>query len=130
MVRARNAGNGGESVIGRNTRVRGRVTGEGDLRIEGHLEGDITLRGDLTIAEGGRATSAVDAEAVTVGGELDGDVRASGLVHLESGARVRGDIQGDGVAIDEGAELSGQLIADFELPTELTEMSSGDGRRR
>jgi cytoskeletal protein CcmA (bactofilin family) len=86
---------GSDAVIGRTTRVRGRVSGDGDLLIEGHVDGDITLSGDLTIAEGGRAVSAVEAEAVTLRGELEGDVRARGLVRIEAGAKLRGDVQGE-----------------------------------
>lgn len=127
MARAR-TGSGGEAVIGRSTRVRGRVSGDGDLRIDGSVEGDITLSGDLVITEGARAASNVDAGAVTIGGELEGDIRARGLVAIASGARVRGDIQGDLVAIDDGAEYVGRLSADFELPAELGGASSG--RRR
>jgi cytoskeletal protein CcmA (bactofilin family) len=108
--------------------VRGRVSGDGDLRLEGNLEGDVALRGDFTIAEGAKATSNVEARAVTVSGELEGDVRAQGAVHLEAGARVRGDIYGDAVSIEEGAEYSGRLAAEFELPPELG--GSGGGRRR
>jgi len=98
------------------------------LRLEGTIEGDISVRGDLTIADGGRATSNIEARGVTVGGELEGDIHAQGVVHLEPGSRVRGDIHGDLVAIDEGAELSGRLHADFELPPELG--GGGGGRRR
>src|SRR4051812_25384778 len=127
MARAR-TGSGAEAVIGRSTRVRGRVSGDGDLRIDGSVEGDITISGDLVVAEGARATSNVSAAAVTVGGELEGDIRASGLVAIAAGARVHGDIQGDLVAIDDGAEYVGRLSADFELPAELGGASSG--RRR
>jgi cytoskeletal protein CcmA (bactofilin family) len=116
-------------VIGRSTRVRGRISGEGDLRIEGTVEGDISLRGDLTILDGASATSNVEAHAVVVSGELEGDVRAGGLVRLEAGARMRGDIHSPSVAIDDGAEFSGRLSVDFELPPELGG-SSGGGRRR
>jgi cytoskeletal protein CcmA (bactofilin family) len=118
MARARTGG-AGEAVIGRSTRVRGRVTGDGDLRIEGSVEGDIAVRGDVLLAEGARATSNVDASAVTIGGELEGDVRATGVVRIAATGRVRGDIRGDSVAIDEGAEYTGNLAADFELPAEL-----------
>ena len=119
---------GREAVIGRTTRVRGRVSGDGDLVIEGNVEGDITVRGDLTIAEGGRATSTIEADAVTLRGELEGDVRARGLVRIEAGARVRGDVQGESVALEEGAEFVGRLDATFELPAELGGASGG--RRR
>lgn len=127
MARTRTGG-GDEAVIGRSTRVRGRVSGDGDLRLEGIVEGDISLSGELTIADGAKATSNVEARAVSVGGELDGDVRASGLVHIAPGGRVHGDIQGELVAIDDGAELNGRLLLEFELPAEL----GGDhgGRRR
>src|SRR3954453_16647210 len=111
MARAR-TDVGREAVIGQSTRVRGRVSGDGDLRLEGTLEGDISLRGDLTIAEGAKAASNVEARAVSVGGELEGHVRRQGVVHLEVGARVRGDIQGESVAIDDGAEFSGRLAAE------------------
>ena len=127
MARARTS-SGGEAVIGRSTRVRGRISGDGDLRIDGSVEGDITIGGDLVVTEGARAASNVVAGAVTVGGELEGDIRASGLVAIAAGARVRGDIQGDLVAIDDGAEYVGRLSADFELPAELGGASSGPRR--
>lgn len=126
---SRSDSRGDGAVIGRSTRVRGRVTGDGDLTIEGTLEGDVTVRGDLLIAEGGRATSTVEAHAVTLRGELEGDVKASGVVRIESGARVRGDVSGESFSLDEGAEFVGRLDASFELPPELSGGSSG-GRRR
>jgi len=104
------------------------VSGDGSLLIEGNVEGDITVRGDLTIAEGGRATSSIEADAVTLRGELDGDVRARGLVRIEAGARVRGDVTGESVALEEGAEFVGRLDAAFELPAELG--GTTGGRRR
>jgi cytoskeletal protein CcmA (bactofilin family) len=118
-------------VIGRSTRVRGRVSGDGDLLIEGSIEGDITVRGDLTVAEGGRATSSIEASSVTLRGELEGDVRTGGTIRIEAGARVRGDMFGESVSLEEGAELVGRLDSAFELPPELGGSGSETrGKRR
>lgn len=117
-----------EAVIGRSTRVRGRVDGDGDLRVEGELEGDVALRGDLTVEDGGRLTSRVDAQEVTVRGAIEGDVRARS-VHVEAGGRIRGDITSDAITIEEGAEIAGRLEAEFDLPAELAG-AGGGGRRR
>jgi cytoskeletal protein CcmA (bactofilin family) len=113
-------------VIGASTRVRGRITGDGHLIVEGQVEGDIAIRGDLVIADGASATSNVDAQAVTVQGVLEGDVTARGAVKITSGARVKGNMQGEHVSIEEGAQFAGRLDCDFELPEEL----SGGSRKR
>ncbi len=128
MARTGRADVGREAVIGRTTRVRGRIAGEGDLLVEGVVEGDVTLRGDLTVAEGASATSNVEAQAVTVNGALEGDVRAR-AVTVGGSARLRGDVVAEAFAIEEGAEVIGRFEADFELPPELTGSGSGGKRR-
>jgi cytoskeletal protein CcmA (bactofilin family) len=113
------------ATIGSSTRVRGKISGEGDLTVEGHVEGEIALRGDLTIASGGSVTSDVDANDVSVSGTLEGDVNASGDVHIVTGARVRGDVKGAQIAIDDGAQFAGRLDCDFDLPPELEPKARG-----
>ena len=41
--------------------MRGRVGGDGDLRVEGQVEGDVTVSGELVIEEGGAITGDVGA---------------------------------------------------------------------
>jgi cytoskeletal protein CcmA (bactofilin family) len=123
MAQARTVPHPGDGIaarIGSAARVRGRIHGEGDLVVEGQVEGDLAIRGELTIAEGGSVTSeAIEAESVTVAGTLEGDVTATGTVRLTAGSRVRGNLRGSSVAIDEGARFSGRLDCAFDLPPEL-----------
>ena len=134
MAQARTSsrtGDTGGARIGSGARVRGRIHGDGDLLIEGNVEGDLAIRGDLTIAEGGSLTSkAIEAQSVTIGGTLEGDVSATGPVRLVPGANVRGNLRGSAVAIDEGARFSGRLDCEFDLPAELGGSSRNDARGR
>lgn len=123
MAQARTAthrGEGAQARIGGSTRVRGRIHGDGDLVVEGQVEGDVAIRGELTVAEGASLTSkAVEAQTVTIAGAFEGDVAATGPVRVVGGARVRGNLRGSSVSIDEGARYSGRLECEFELPAEL-----------
>ena len=120
---------GDESVLGRGTRVRGRVNGDGSLRVEGQVEGGIGVTGDLTIEEGGAVRGDVEANGVTILGELTGDVSARGPVAIRATARVSGNMGGAEVSLEEGASFTGRIEADFELPPELVSLEAQPGER-
>jgi len=107
------------SVLGRGARVRGRVSGDGDLRVEGQIEGGVTLSGELAIDETGSITGDIDAASVTIAGVLQGDVVSRGAVTIRAGAKVAGNMGGAEVSLDEGASFAGRIEAEFDLPAEL-----------
>ncbi len=122
---------GREARVGSGARIRGKIHGEGDLVVEGTVEGAVAIRGDLTIAAGASVTSeAVEAQAVTIGGTLEGDVAATGQVRLSAGSHVRGNLRGSAVSIEDGARFSGRLDCEFDLPPELGGSSRGETRGR
>jgi len=108
-----------ESIVGRGARVRGRVTGEGDLRVEGSIEGDIAISGALSLDEGSSVTGNVEAGAVEITGGLAGDVSARGAIAIRTGAKVEGTMIGAEVSLEEGASFVGRIEAEFDLPEEL-----------
>jgi cytoskeletal protein CcmA (bactofilin family) len=121
----RNAG--GAGVIGASTRVRGRVAGDGDLTVLGELEGDVLLRGSFTVGEGGVVVSNVEAHDVSIDGRLEGDVSASGAIHLGGRGGLKGNVKGARFSMDDGAEFSGFVECDFDMPAELS--GGGSGKR-
>jgi len=104
------------AVLGKSVRVRGRVKGDGDLRIEGSVEGDITVSGALELAEGAQVSGAVNGGSVTISGALQGDAIASGAVAVTAGASMRGDVHAAEFSLDEGASFEGRVDAEFDLP--------------
>ncbi|MCU0684788.1 MAG: polymer-forming cytoskeletal protein, partial [Polyangiaceae bacterium] len=109
-----------EAVLGPATRLRGRIRGEGDVRICGTLEGDVDLNGNLTVAEGGAVRGeTLAAHDVVVAGEVVANVHAEGSITIMAGATVRGRLRGRSVRVHEGARLSADFDAAFDLPAEL-----------
>lgn len=61
-----------ETVIGANTRFVGTLNAEGNVRIDGAVEGDIEVVGNLIIGETGRVIATIKARNVHVSGAVKG----------------------------------------------------------
>lgn len=97
------------SVLGEGVTWKGDLSGSGGIRIEGALEGNITLRGLLVVGETGRVTcNHLKAKVVIIAGAVRGDITAE-KVEIRSTGRVWGDVVTAGFATEEGAFLRGQI---------------------
>lgn len=110
---------GDETVVGQGTRVRGRISGEGDLRVEGAVEGDVLLQGALLVTESGSIEADVQASALVVEGTIAGDVTVTEAIAIRASGRMSGTIRAAGLAIEEGASVSSRIEMDFDMPEEL-----------
>jgi cytoskeletal protein CcmA (bactofilin family) len=95
------------STIGKTTRVRGRVTGDGDLEVQGFVDGEIAVGGDVTIDAQGMAGGGIRGRRLVVRGAVKGDLHGEEAIVLEEGARVVGDLRAPRVAIAPGALVRG-----------------------
>jgi cytoskeletal protein CcmA (bactofilin family) len=98
----------GATVIGRETRFRGEISGSTDLLIDGEVDGTIRLSAArVTVRAEGRVHATISAQDVTVAGHIEGEIRATGRVELRDGAVIVGDICASRLSIEEGATLRG-----------------------
>jgi cytoskeletal protein CcmA (bactofilin family) len=103
-------------VIGRGIRIDGRLTGDEDLIVEGHIEGTITLNNHLVIEETGTVVANVEAVELTIRGRLNGNIVARELISILAGAVVIGDIRAPRILIEDGARFKGNIEMDVPLP--------------
>jgi cytoskeletal protein CcmA (bactofilin family) len=94
-------------VIGARTRLKGEITGEEDVVVEGFVEGTIRISRDLKVAKGGTVKATVSAQSVLIAGELVGDCHAAKRVEIEATGRLSGNIRAPRVVITEGATFRG-----------------------
>lgn len=96
--------------IGKSFVIKGEVSCEGDLYIDGQVEGRVDPKGNrLTIGPEGRLKANVTARAVVVQGKLEGNIQASERVDIRESAFVVGDITTQSISIEEGAHIKGSI---------------------
>lgn len=97
------------TVIGRETRIKGRVTGTHDIEVLGHVEGEVAVQGDVRVDAHATIAAPVSGKRITVRGAIKGDISADEAIALEEGARVVGDLRAPRIAIAQGGLLKGYV---------------------
>lgn len=93
------------SVIGQGLRVTGNIACDGELQVEGTIDGDIDCK-SIVVGDLARVNGAVTAERVVVNGNITGNIY--GLhVKLQANAQVKGEIQHGTLAVEQGAIFDG-----------------------
>jgi len=106
-------------VIGPQTAVRGALSGQEDLVIEGRVEGSVSLAGHLVVAQSGEVEADLEIESIAVLGQVRGDIVASRSITIEKGAQVSGNVRAPRVIIHDGAHFDGAVEMEVDLPDEL-----------
>jgi len=96
--------------IGKSVSIKGELTGDEDLTIEGQVEGKIELQNhNLVIGPHGRIKGQINAKNVVVIGKVVGNVSAADLVDIKRLGSVDGDIKSSRISIAESAYFKGSV---------------------
>ena len=96
--------------IGKSIIVKGELSGDEDLEIEGRVEGDIKLPNHvLTIGAHGHVKAEISAKCVQVVGHVAGNVIATERVEVQASGVVEGDIRAPRLLVQEGAIVNGAI---------------------
>lgn len=104
---------GSRAVIGATIKVKGDLTGDEDLIIEGRVEGTVKLdKHDLTVGESASVHANVTAKVVRIEGEVVGDIRGIERIVITQVGRVQGNLSAPRVVVEDGAKFRGSIEMD------------------
>lgn len=98
---------GAPSIISANLHIVGNLKTEGEIQVDGVIDGDVTAQA-LTIGSHARISGELVADDIVVHGQISGKISARS-VKLVKTAKVIGDILHEVLAIEAGAHIEGQL---------------------
>jgi cytoskeletal protein CcmA (bactofilin family) len=96
------------TLLGKGSEFEGKLSFEGQVRIDGKYSGQIATRDVLVIGEGAKVSAEISAGTVIINGTVEGNIKATGLVELHPPARVKGSIETPALSMDKGVIFEGQ----------------------
>lgn len=118
---------GERATIGPSIFIKGDLTGDEDLVIEGRVEGKVDLKqNNVTVGRNGRVKADVYGQTVIVEGEVDGNVFAGEQAILRQAGAIRGNITAPRVVLEDGSRFKGSI--DMESSSGRSHASGTQGQ--
>lgn len=105
------------ATIGPSIFIKGDLSGEEDLVVEGRVEGKVDLKqNNVTVGKNGKVRADIFGRVVIIEGEVDGNVFAREQAILRQSGAIRGNITAPRVVLEDGSRFKGSI--DMEPPRE------------
>ena len=95
------------TLLGKGSEFDGKLSFEGQVRIDGKYTGQITTKDVLVIGESAKVNAEISAGTVIINGTVEGVIRASQVVELHPPARVKGTIETPSMSMEKGVLFEG-----------------------
>ena len=95
------------TLLGRGSEFEGKLSFEGQVRIDGKYTGQISTKDLLVVGESARVSADISAGVVIINGTVEGTIRATQLVEMHPPARVKGTIETPAMTMEKGVIFEG-----------------------
>ena len=95
------------TLLGKGSEFEGKLTFEGQVRIDGKFSGQIFTKDTLVIGDGARVNAEINAGTVIVNGVVEGNIRATQIIELHQPGRIKGNLEAPALSMDRGVIFEG-----------------------
>ncbi|HPW66824.1 MAG TPA: polymer-forming cytoskeletal protein [Salinivirgaceae bacterium] len=95
------------NIICNGTTIKGDIRTDGEIRIDGIVEGNLQAKGKVVIGTSGRLTGEIDCRSADIQGKVEGKINVNELLSFKSTCVFKGDITTKQLAIEPGAIFNG-----------------------
>ncbi len=96
------------TVVGNDMIFKGEILGEGIIRIDGKVEGNISSKQGIILGEKAAVNGTLESDQIIIFGNITGTIRSKELI-LKSTGSVKGDILSDFLQVEKGSRYNGNL---------------------
>ncbi|MBU2233779.1 polymer-forming cytoskeletal protein [Patescibacteria group bacterium] len=99
-----------ETVIGPSVKVKGDFNGQGNIIVEGVVDGNLKTNGNLEVGKTAKITANIETKEAKIGGHVSGNVKIKGFLEVTATAKIFGDIEASSLSIERGAIFNGKCV--------------------
>ena len=99
---------GGASLIASGTTLKGDITSNGDIRIDGTLLGNMQCSAKVIIGANGVVEGDISGQTADIMGKVTGTIKVKELLQLKGGSQVSGNLYAGKLQIEPSANFNGQ----------------------
>src|SRR6476659_6989830 len=104
------------ALLGKGSEFEGKLTFEGQVRIDGKFTGQIQTKDTLVIGDGAKVQAEINAGTVIINGQVEGNIKAANLIEVHQPARVKGNLETPSLSMDRGVIFDGSVkMGDFGM---------------
>lgn len=103
------------NVISKETNIKGDIVAQGNIRIEGAVEGSVKSKSKIVIGESAAIKGNLSSAEAEISGKVDGQVVCSDVLYLKKSAMVTGDIVTNKLVVENGATFNGRCQMGAEV---------------
>jgi len=100
------------TILGKESEFDGKLTFDGQVRIDGRFTGHISTKDTLVIGDGAKVNAEITAGTVIVNGSVEGNIKALQSIELHQPGRVKGNLDTPALSIDRGVMFDGTCKMD------------------
>ncbi len=118
------------NIIGAGTTIVGDVNCPGDIRIDGNLTGNLNVQGKIVIGVSGMIKGEIACKNSEIEGKIEGRITVSELLSLKSTSSILGDISTRKLAIEPGANFTGNCKMAQSLASGAQTPAADDNQKK
>lgn len=109
------------NIISNRTTIKGDVISDGDLQIDGIVEGSLNIKGRLIIGNSGKISGNITCQNADISGKVEGNIFVKELLSLQNNSIINGDISIGKLSIEPGATFTGKCSMASNSPKSTIE---------